>query len=85
MTWVPIQNFLNWRNNVRTENEIKAALKKLAVYENRAYEKYSEAFDVEDNLTMAVKLDRLIQIAMKVHALNWVLGNLDFLEEGTNI
>lgn len=70
---------------MRTESEIKMALRKLAVYENKIYKEYSEAFDAEDKPTMAVKLDRLIQIAMKVHALNWVLGNLDFLEEGTNI
>lgn len=69
---------------MRTENEIKLALKKLAVYENKIYKEYSEAFKAEDTTTIAVKWDRVIQIAMKINTLNWVLGNSDFLEEGIN-
>lgn len=69
---------------MRTENEIKLALKKLAVYENKIYKEYSEAFKEEDTPTIAAKWDMLIQIVMKINTLNWVLGNLDFLEERIN-
>lgn len=70
---------------MKTENEIKMALKKLAVYEDKVYNEYSEAFAVADALTMDRKLARLIQIRMKIQALNWVLNNFGYLEEEAGI
>lgn len=70
---------------MKTENEIKMALKKLAVYEDKVYKEYSEAFDVADMLTMDRKLARLIQIRMKIQALNWILNNIGHLEEEVGI
>ena len=70
---------------MRTENEIKAALKKLAVYENRAYEKYLEALKTTEDLSFIYEVwIRMCQIRRKINTLNWVLGNSDFLEEGIN-
>lgn len=70
---------------MKTENEIKMALKKLAICEDKVYKEYSEAFDVADVLTMDRKLARLIPIRMKIQALNWVLNNIGYLEDEVGI
>lgn len=70
---------------MKTESEIKIALRKLAVYENKIYKEYSEAFDVRDMPAMNRTLDKMLQIRGKIDTLNWVLGNSDFLENEVGI
>ena len=70
---------------MKTESEIKIALKKLAVYENKIYKEYSEAFDVRDMSAMNRTLEKMLRIRGKIITLNWVLGNSDFLENEVDI